>query len=173
MLRLQPKQYGLLGICIAAGIVWISILQNWLLLNIFSDILAGPGLNLENFLQTGSSPSFTALWITCFFALLFWLFVTSRSNPRNSDEVLRKKSLWWIIAGILSVLGCLYQQWYMVLVWIGLQSKVYPITPGGNLLLIFFVIFDVLLLFWLPTVLATPRNFRLVAPGAVKLFGGR
>jgi hypothetical protein len=36
-----------------------------------------------------------------------------------------------------------------------------------------FVIFDVILLFWLPTLLASPKTFRLVVPGAVRLMGGR
>jgi hypothetical protein len=41
------------------------------------------------------------------------------------------------------------------------------------MLLLVFVVFDVLLLFWLPTLLASPRSYRFVVPGAVKLLGGR
>ena len=36
-----------------------------------------------------------------------------------------------------------------------------------------FVVLDVALLFWLPTLLASPRSYRFVVPGAVTLFGGR
>jgi hypothetical protein len=49
----------------------------------------------------------------------------------------------------------------------------YPIPPEGWLLLMVFVIIDVVLLFWLPTLLASPRTYRLVVPGAVRLLGGR
>ena len=37
-----------------------------------------------------------------------------------------------------------------------------------------FVLLDVvILLFWLPTLLASPRTYRLVVPGAVTLLGSR
>jgi hypothetical protein len=49
----------------------------------------------------------------------------------------------------------------------------YPVPPGGWLLLMGFVMLDVILLFWLPTLLASPRTYRFVVPGAVTLLGSR
>lgn len=53
------------------------------------------------------------------------------------------------------------------------RHELLPYPPAGWLLLMVFVIFDVILLFWLPTLLASPKTFRLVVPGAVRLMGGR
>jgi hypothetical protein len=39
--------------------------------------------------------------------------------------------------------------------------------------LLVLVILDVALLFWLPTMLASPKSYRLVVPGALKFLGGR
>jgi hypothetical protein len=152
-----------------------------LFLNLFPGLLIGPGLNLEEYLQTGSSPSFTILWFSCLVALLLWFYTTITSRPRNSDEVRRMKPRWWLAACLLVILGWLYQLLFTVFIWqVRAVSPTnisgmnyYPIPPGGWLLLIFFVILDVILLFWLPTLLASPRTYRLVVPGAVRLLGGR
>lgn len=170
-----------LGISVMFGIVWVFLVQSWLFLNIFAGLLVGPGLNLEDYLQTGSSPSFSVLWFSCLVALLIWLFATTTSRPRNGDEVRQKQPGWWLAATILVLLGWLYQLLFTIFIWqVRGQSPTnvsgmnyYPIPPGGWLLLMVFVIIDVVLLFWLPTLLASPRTYRLVVPGAVRLLGGR
>jgi hypothetical protein len=88
---------------------------------------------------------------------------------------------WWLAATLLVVLGWLYQLLFTVFIWqVRGQSPTnvsgmnyFPIPPAGWLLLMVFVIIDVILLFWLPTLLASPKTFRLVVPGAVRLMGGR
>jgi hypothetical protein len=164
---MRTTQHILLGISVMFGIVWVFLAQNWLFLTIFFNLLAGGGLNLEEYLQTGSSSSFTMLWFSCLVALLIWLFATTTSRPRNGDEVRQMQPRWWLAATILVLLGLLYLLLFTVFV------KYYPIPPGGWLLLMVFVIIDVVLLFWLPTLLASPRTYRLVVPGAVRLMGGR
>lgn len=178
---MRNAQYIWLGICVMVGILWVFLLQNWLFLNIFPGLLVGPGLNLEDYLQTGSSPSFTLLWISCLVALLIWLFTTASARPRNSNDVRRLQPLWWLSAALLVLLGWLYQLLFNVFIWqvrgeapTGVSGmNYYPIPPGGWFLLMVFVIMDVLLLFWLPTLLASPRTYRFVVPGAVRLLGGR
>lgn len=59
--------------------------------------------------------------------------------------------------------------WHQRVAW--LQQL--PRTSRGWLLLMGFVMLDVILLFWLPTLLASPRTYRLVVPGAVTLLGSR
>ena len=80
------------------------------------------------------------------------------------------------------VLGWLYQLFFTVfrLADHGARARlkvpvrtITPCLPGGWMLLLVFVVFDVLLLFWLPTLLASPRSYRFVVPGAVKFLGGR
>jgi hypothetical protein len=170
-----------LGFSVMGGILWVFLVQNWLFLNIFPGLLVGPGLDLEGYLQTGSSPSFTILWISCLVALLIWLFTTSNARPRNGEEVRRKQPLWWLAASILLLLGWLSQLLFTVFIWqvrgespTGVSGmNYYPIPPGGWLILMLFVLLDVILLFWLPTLLASPKSYRFVVPGAVRLLGGR
>jgi hypothetical protein len=178
---MRTTQYIWLGISVMGGILWVFLVQSWLFLNLFPGLLVGPGLDLQEYLQTGSSPSFTILWFSCLVALLLWFYTTTTSRPRNSDEVRRMKPRWWLAACLLVILGWLYQLLFTVFIWqVRAVSPTnisgmnyYPIPPGGWLLLIFFVILDVILLFWLPTLLASPRTYRLVVPGAVRLLGGR
>jgi hypothetical protein len=181
---MRISQFLCLGICFMFGIIWIFLFQSWLFLNIFPGLLLGPGLNLEEYLQIGSSPSFMMLWISCVVAMAIWLFVTFSAKPRNSDDVLKMKRLWLLAMCLLVMLGWLYQLFFTVFIWQVRGSSpanvagmnFYPIPPGGWIFLMTFVIFDVILLFWLPTLLASPKSYRLVVPGAIQadqLFGGR
>lgn len=179
---MRSSQVIKLVFAVLAGVVWVFIAQNWIFLNIFPGIFAvGGGLNLVDYLQTGSSPSFRMLWISCITALLIWLYVTWRSTPRNSAEVRRMQPLWWIAACILVGLGWLYQVFFTVFRWTilgespieGSGMNFYPLPPGGWILVMVFVVLDVVILFWLPTLLASPRNYRFVVPGAVRILGGR
>lgn len=175
---MRTTQYIWLGVTIMVGILWVFIAQNWIFLNVFSALL-GPDLTV--FLPQISSPSFTVLWFSCITALFLWIFITWNGKPRNSAEVRRMQPLWWIATTLLVLLGWLYQLFFIVLIWqIQVTSPVqgsgvnfFPLPPGGWLLVMMFVIFNVLLLFWLPTLLASPRTYRFVVPGAVRLLGGR
>ena len=138
-------------------------------------------MDLQIFLDTASSPSFQALWYTCVAVTLIWLMTTSKKSPMNSAEVRQMRPAWWICAIVLVLLGWLYQLIFTVLIWQfsgtspieGLESNFFPVPPGGWATLLTLVVLDVGLLFWLPTVLASPRSYRLVVPGALKIVGGR
>jgi hypothetical protein len=179
---MQPRlQTVWLGASVLVGILWVFLIQNWLFLNLFPGLLVGPGLDLVDYLQTGSSPSFRMLWISCIAALLIWLATTARARPRHGAEVRRMQPLWWLASVILVALGWLYQLFFTVFLWQirgeapveGSGMNYYPLPAGGWMLLLLFVVFDVALLFWLPTLLASPRSYRLVVPGAVRILGGR
>ena len=176
---MRIPQFLLLTICIALGVLWVFIGQNWMLLTIFPGILVGPGLKLQNFLQTGSSPAFTVLWAGCITALLIWLSITWTSRPKSSAQTRAMQPMWWISAALLGLFGWLCMGWFVVFKWQVTGTSAlpgqtfYPIPPGGWLVLIVFVLVDVILLYWLPTLLASPRNYRLVVPGAVTILGSR
>jgi len=102
-------------------------------------------------------------------------------KPRNAAEVKSMQPRWWISTILLVLLGWLSQLFFTVLIW-QIQSaspvegsgvNYYPLPAGGWLLVMVFVVLNVLLLFWLPTLLASPRTYRFVVPGAVRLLGGR
>lgn len=181
-MRSTPNQYIILAALVALGALWVFLAQNWIFLNLFPGMFAvGGGLDLEGYLQTGSSPSFTALWFSCIVAVLVWLIATSSARPRNSSEARNMRPFWWLVAAVLIMLGWIYQLFFTVFIWqIRGESPVegsginyFPLPPGGWAILFVFVVLDVMILFWLPTLFASPRNYRLVVPGAVKLLGGR
>ena len=53
---MKTMQWLLLMASVAIGIAWIFLGQNWIFLNLFPGIMVGPGLKLDDYLQTGSSP---------------------------------------------------------------------------------------------------------------------
>lgn len=151
---MRTSQLILLALSVMGGILWTFLVQSYL----FSYPLA------EFLSQRSSNTPFGLLWVSCIAALMIWLFLTINSKTRNADEVMQMRSRWWLAAMILVGLGWSFQ-------W--LFSRADPIPLPGWFILLIFVPVDVLLLFWLPTLLASPGSYRYVVPGAVKLLGGR
>ena len=178
---MKPQQIALLIANAIAGILWIFIGQNFVLLNVFAELLSGGGLNLSEYLDSASSPSFQALFYSCVAVTLIWLLSTAKKSPMNSVEVREMRRPWWICATVLVLLGWFYQLVFNVLIWQfsgtapveGGAANYFPVPPGGWAILLVLVILDVGLLFWLPTMLASPKSYRLVVPGAMKFLGGR
>lgn len=172
------KQYIYLGISVLIGILWVFIAQEWIFRNIFYTFL---GPDLEVFIQMISNPTFKALWFSCITALGIWIVTTLNGKPRSAAEVRAMQPLWWLAASVLVVMGWLYQFIFTVLIWQmqgtspveGSGVNYYDLPFAGWLLVLGSVMMNVLLLFWLPTLLATGRTFRFVVPGAVRLLGGR
>jgi hypothetical protein len=178
---MKPTQFALLIVCVIAGVLWIFIGQNFVLLNLLAAPLSGGGMNLQMYLDSASSPSFQALWFTSIAVTLIWLGTTSKKSPMNSAEVREMRPAWWICATVLVLLGWLYQVVFTILIWQfsgtapveGIDANYFPVPPGGWVTLLVLVVLDVGLLFWLPTMLASPKSYRLVVPGALKSIGGR
>jgi hypothetical protein len=175
---MRPSQWIALLITALVGVLWVFIGQNWLFLYVFPGLL---GPVVPTFLNTGSSPSFTVLWISCIVALALWIVTAANRRTRSAADVIRMQTAWWITAVLLTVLGGLYQLFFTVFIWMirdespiqGSGISYYPLPPAGWVLVLTMVVFNVLLLFWLPSLLATPRSHRLVVPGAVTLIGDR
>jgi hypothetical protein len=178
---MKPQQFAVLAACVIAGVLWIFIGQNLVLLNVFAGLLSGGGLNLIQYLDSASSPSFQALWFTCITVTLIWLMTTTKKSPMNSAEVREMRPAWWVCATVLVLLGWVYQLVFTILIWHfsgtapveGVDANYFPVPAGGWAILLVLVILDVGLLFWLPTVLASPKSYRFVVPGALKIVGGR
>jgi hypothetical protein len=178
---MKPKAFIPLIACVIAGVLWIFIGQNFVLLNVLGGLIGGGGMDLSQYLESASSPSFQALWFTCAAVTLIWLFTTTKKSPMNSAEVREMQPTWWACALALVLLGWLYQLIFTVLIWQvsgtapveGIEANYFQVPPGGWITLLILVILDVGLLFWLPTMLASPKSYRLVVPGALKFLGGR
>jgi hypothetical protein len=178
---MRTTQYIWLGISVMVGILWVFLVQNFIFQTLLADALSGGAQKYSYYISKANVPSFTVLWFSCLVALLIWLITTTTARPRHGDEVRQMKPRWWLATCLLVILGWVYQLLFNVLIWqvlsrppiAEISMNYFPIPPGGWLLLMVFVILDVILLFWLPTVLASPRSYRLVVPGAVYLLGDR
>ena len=177
---MKNPQWLLLMASVAMGIAWIFLGQNYIFLNLFPGMMVGPGLNLNDFLQTGSSPAFTSFWAGCITALMIWIGVTWSAKPRSSSQTRQMQPMWWLAAAGLTVYGWLCLGWFTIFKWqvTGTSptqgvGNFYPVPTGGWMVLLCFVLIDVILLFWLPTLLASPRTYRFVVPGAETLLGSR
>lgn len=148
---------------------------------VFPVQLTGPGMNVGSFIEESSTPAFNVFWMGCTIALLLWIGTTWQRSPSSSSEVRQMQPQWWFAAGLLTIFGFLCMSWFTVIKWVVTQTSpvngsditYYPIPPSGVVILAILILSDVVILFWLPTVFASPRTYRLVVPGAVKLFGGR
>jgi hypothetical protein len=177
---MQISQWAFLLGSIVFGAFWTFVIQNWLLL-FFANLIAGAGMVFQDFLQLGSSPAFTVLWVGCLVALLIWMFITWKARPGGSAEVRRMQPLWWLASSILTVFGWLCLGTFLVFKWqiTGLSPTpggtqlFFPVPPSGWLVLMTFVLIDVIVLFWLPSLVATPRTYRFVVPGAVTILRNR
>lgn len=178
---MRNLQWALLAGSVAIGIIWTFLFQNWLLLVIFPGLLLGKGMNLQSFLGGASSPAFAVLWGGCLTALIIWIITTMATHPKSSSQVRAKQPQWWLAVAGLVVFGWMCITWYTVLFWQVTRTSptqvtgmyYYPVPPQGWILLMLLVVLDVILLFWLPTLLASPRTYRFVVPGAVTLLGSR
>ena len=177
---MQISQWFVLLGTIVFGAFWTFFIQN-VLLQFFANIIAGGGIRWEDFILLGSSPAFTVLWVGCIAALLIWMFITWNARPKGSSEVRRMQPLWWLASSMLVIFGWLSLGTFLVFKWQitgsspspGGTELFFPVPPGGWLILMTFVLIDVIVVFWLPTLLATPRTYRFVVPGAVTLLGSR
>ena len=178
---MKNTQWILLAASVALGIMWIFIIQNWIFLNGVYAVITPRGADIRNFIQVGSSPAFTVLWAACISALMIWIAQTLTGRPKSSQETRRLRPMWWIAFLLLVVFGWLCLSWFMIFTWTitstapyeGAGVNYFPMPAGGWLVMAAFVFVDVILLFWVPTLLASPRTYRFVVPFAVKLLGSR
>lgn len=164
---MTPSQLRRLAIAVVFGLFWIGIGQHLLFQAPLSEIIGGGG-NVSDLLSKSINPAFQALWVSCAAGVLIWFWVAFKSNPGGGvEEILKIGSTWWMIAFSNVVVG-----WGLMVLFVQIIGQT-SIPAQGWLTLLIFVILDVIICFWLPTLMATPRNFRLIVPGAVKFFGER
>ncbi|NER07690.1 MAG: hypothetical protein F6K17_36565 [Okeania sp. SIO3C4] len=87
---------------------------------------------------------------------VIWCLITANAKAHQAREVSQWMLVWWLflLFPVLSI--CLAIGFFK-----GSDDALVPLT-------IFFV-FDILLLFWLPTATSTPGGLKFVPPGSIKL----
>ena len=119
-------QFITLALSVALGMVWIFIVQNSIFLHVLAGPLSGPGMNVVDFLQIGSSPAFTVFWAGCISALLIWFVITLSSRPRSSAQTRGMQPMWWLAAALLTLFGWLCLGWFTAFSWT--MSGVSPVS---------------------------------------------
>jgi hypothetical protein len=167
---MKPVEIVFLLITIAIATLVIFLLQPAILSKDWG-LLSARSSSLEDWRQRLMWPSLAVNYVLGILATLFWIAKGASFQSVKSRNTLSMVSLWWIIC-ILYVLVSLA-------VAIGL-SFFHELINERNFLefliyLSVFAVVDVLLMFWLPTAIATPGTMRYVPPGSQLLrsiYGG-
>jgi hypothetical protein len=177
---MKKNQWFIIVALFVIGAFWIFFLQSLVFENLFEGLLAIPGGTLSVFIGESVNPAFQLFWYGSVSALLVWYVSTLSTNSCSSKQARKMQNRWWIAAAVLILWGFYSLFWFIHLSWqwrrlspIDGGPNYYELSSSGWLFLISFVVLDCVLLFWLPTLLASPRNYRLVVPGAVKILGSR
>lgn len=150
---------------VVLGLLWIGIGQDFLFQNILIDLFAGGDVSLDTVFQDAINPAFRALWVACAVGALTWYWRTFKARPKSAREAEQTGTSWWWSIALTN----LFVGWGLMVLYLYDDS----LPASGWLTVLVFVVIDVVLCFWLPTLTATPRTFRLVVPGAVKFLGDR
>lgn len=140
-----------------------AVLNFWILPRsmetIFLNVFAAPGLQLQQFLGEGPPKLFRVFWFCNVGALMVWFYRTMGRRAASAARVSAMRARWWIAGGLLLAAGLVGSAFS---IWIPFPQ----VSLLGDIFLLVLLLVDEAFLFWLPTVLASPRSYRLAAPGA-------
>ncbi len=165
----------LLVVCVVIGTVLTLVVPRYLLENVLTGAFLTPDLDYPAFLDGAFQPAVATLWILNIAVLLGWIGFTWSRRPALSRGIRRSRSLWMVLFGLLILAGILLFVAFTALGLSGLAGGAggaYPISATGYLILTGLAVLNPVVLFWLPSLFATPRNFRFVPPLAVTVLGG-
>jgi hypothetical protein len=160
-----------LVITVAIATVIVFVLQPWLLSG-QGFPLGGISLSdLNEWIEDVLGPVLYFAYVLGIVMLLIWFGRALTGNFTQAREVLSTRGMWWIMAFLLGLIPLLAM---LVLgFFTGWLYENHAFEPFFWLFA--FVVLDVLVLFWLPTALATPKSMRYVPPGSMllrKIYGG-
>ena len=148
-----------LVVLLVLGPMWTFFALPWLMETVFLDIFAAPGLQLQQFLDEVTGKLFVVFWCCNVSVVLVWVLRTMRRRAASAAKVAVMRVRWWTAASLLLAAGLILSAVMVLLPFPRL-------SPGGVILLLVLLLVNEALLFWLPTVFASRRSYRLVVPGA-------
>ena len=168
------REFTRLLISTTIGLIWLFIAAPFL----FSDIFPIQNIpSITSWVEQVYQVASIGILIVCTSCTLFWIFHSIRARFDRSKHARRNEVFWWILSIILFVLA-----YIIYLIVEGTYTSIQPGGTGGTVpytppyaWMGFVVLIDVLLLFWLPSALATMGTLRYVPPGSMtlrRLFGG-
>ena len=141
------------------GPMWTFFALPWLMETVFLGVFAAPGLQLRQFLDEVTGKLFVVFWCCNASVVLLWVVRTMQRRAASAAKVAAMRVQWWTAASLLLAAG-------LILSAVMILLRFPQVSPGGIILLLALLLTSEALLFWLPTVFASRRSYRLVVPGA-------
>ena len=143
--------------------VFLIILE-FLLETLFRHAFSVPGLPpVTQFLREGPEKLFHAFFVSSCVTSAAWLARTRlRRTAASAKKVAAMQAQWWAAAGFLLLFGVILSFFF---IWRHFPYPPFP-TPTTILWVVLFLAMIEMFFFWLPTMLSSPRSYRLVVPGA-------
>lgn len=160
---MKVKDLSPLICTVLAGMLLVIPLQQYLLAS--PDLIASLGIREpETFWVQNVLPPLTyGIWIGGVLVTLIWIIQASQSTFSSSKSALSRRVGWFLYA------GCLYLA-YLVLFLVLANAGSVSVAMEIQLMVLLAVMpIDILVLFWLPTAMATPGTLRYVPPLAAKV----
>ena len=108
---------------------------------------------LDAWIQNDYMTAARIIFAVCLVCTILWCVLTARARIEGSRHVNPWFLTWWVI-GVFPIVA------------IGIALYFFNRSEQALLVLTAFWIIDVLLLYWLTTAIATPRQLKYVPPGA-------
>ena len=126
--------------------------------DVFASMLALSRREADGFIGQQVEPILWWCYGFNYIGQVWWFFRTAGTHEVNAAGVNRARRQWWICAGVLLLLGLALRGW---LVWF-----IYPDLPMSAMaILLFILLVDLVVVYWLPCALVTPRHFATAVPG--------
>lgn len=113
-------------------------------------------VSVNTWIQDDYMTAARIIFAVCLVSTILWCVLTARARIEGSDDVEPWFLIWWVIG-------------FFPIVAIGIALYFFNRSEQALLFLTAFWIIDVLLLYWLTTAIATPRQLKHVPPGALLL----
>ncbi len=163
---MKLKESITLGFVFGIASVLVLVLQS----HLFQEPLIPSSMatgDLDNWWSNVFSPATYVVFGLGIIINLIWFIKASVSRYKHSKSALSAQGLWWLLFFI-----------YLIVTLVVFAAFThFAIDPDKPIKGIFeascwaanFLILDVILLFWLPTALATPRTLRYIPPFSMSL----
>ncbi|WP_126147506.1 hypothetical protein [Synechococcus elongatus] len=163
---MKPKELVALAVSIIIGIAIVFLLQYPLL----SDDLTLSSLTseidgIEFWKNVVLQPLLLSITIISLLFIALWIGIATTKTFTRSRDAYAMRATWFILAIVLFII---YEVLLLVFGYTSLLSEG-SLPLQLNWLIQPLLFLDLILLFWLPTALATPRALRYVPPLSMKI----
>ncbi len=146
---MKPGEIIRVIICMMLGSGMTFFVQPWFYENKYVRIKDIP---LTKWLNQDYWKASLTVYAIAVLITIIWLWMTAKAQPKGADQVLKWGLFWWLLL-LLPIIG--------IGVALFLNTSV-----DARVSLAGFLVLDIFVLFWLPSVTSTPGSIKYVPPGA-------